>query len=122
VTTSDVAEPAGATESRQPKGLSTGLVVLLVALLVVVVEAERWLRSSFMMLTAFLSLGALVSALEADQAGWAAVVLAITTVATTACLVSLLRPRSPRSLGAAWLILVVTSALDLGVMFVLSPP
>ena len=87
--------------------------------LVVAVLAEHWLRGKFMVVTVVFSLGAMVSALSAQRAVWAVMGAVAIAGAATAFFGPLLRPWRP---SRTWLIMLITSAFDLGVILVLAPP
>ena len=87
--------------------------------MVVAVLAELWLRGRFMIVTGVLSLGAMIAALSAQRAGWAVMGAVAIAGAATAFFGPLLRPWHP---SRTWLIMLTTSAFDVGVILVLSPP
>ena len=93
--------------------------MLVTAALVTAVLAERWVREKLMILTVVLSLVAMVEALSAHRAAWAAVGVLAMTGALTALFGPLLRPWSPLR---TWLIMLTTVAFDLGVILALAPP
>jgi hypothetical protein len=112
VTRHESSEPDVATEATEPGILGTVLVV-------VAVLTEMWLRGRFMVVTVCLSLAAMVAALSAQQAVWAVIAVLPIAGAATAFFGPLLRPWHP---SRTWLIMLTTSAFDLGVILVLAPP
>ena len=98
---------------RQPR--------LLAQVALVVARPGRGLasRDRFLLVTVCPLLVAMVNALSAQRAVWAAMGAAAIAGAATALFGPLLRPWRP---FRTWLIMLTTSAFDLGVILVLAPP
>ena len=103
--------------STRPEAEEPGRLV--VAALVVAILAEVWAREKVMILTAVLSLVAMVEALSAQRAAWAAAGVLAVVGALTAFCGHLLRPWRPSRI---WLIMLTTAAFDVGVIRVLAAP